>query len=132
MSRISILIQDFKYPPETIKDDNLELTAETAVASYEAVIAELCRKTPPFWKPDAIQELRLCVLQAFRRSRYLDSETMIQDLNTRLKSMEKLERNRGMREAPEILDPLELQEHIKAGYYHEPDRGRKLKIHNHL
>jgi hypothetical protein len=108
------------------------LTAQTAIASYESTIAELCRKCHPFWKQDAIQELRLCVLQAFRRSPFIQSEIMIGDLSTRLKRLEKLERNRGMTDAPEILDPLELDEHIRSGYYQEPDRGRKTRIHNHL
>jgi len=132
MSRISILKQDFKYLPETISEENLSLTPETAVASYEPTIAEICRKAQSFWKEDALQELRLCVIQAFRRNPFLNSDIMIDDLNTRFKRLDKLERNRGMVDAPEILDPLELREHIKTGYYHQPDRGRKVKIHNHL
>ncbi|MCK5016267.1 MAG: hypothetical protein KAS32_04270 [Candidatus Peribacteraceae bacterium] len=133
MNKIESLIQNFKYPPEAIKDNNLMLTPKTAVKYYEPAIKSLTHTCPRFYKQDAIQELKLCVLQAHKATKgNILPEIMLRQLNDRLKRMVKLERNRGMTYCPDNYDFVELAEKVKESVYNIQNNGNKTKIHNRL
>lgn len=106
---------------------------QQALDRYEDDILQITCKCPRFWRDDARQELRLCVLQMCKLSHgKLNDDFMGIILKRRFKQIDKLERNRGMRYAPDDMDLANLEQSIRQGYYKIDDRGHKLKIHNHL
>ena len=132
-NKVESLIENFKYPPESIKDGNLMLTPETAVEYFKPAIKSLTSTCPPFYKQDATQELKLCVLQAHKATNgNILPEIMLRQLNDRLKRMVKLERNKGMTYCPDSYDFVELADQIRESVYNMQDNGKQTKIHNHL
>lgn len=127
----------FKYPPESIQTGNLLITAIQTIDAFESIIYKIC-KAPPFWKKDAIQELKLCVLECHNKIKnrqpgtQLNPQIVIKRLKQRFKVLSKLERNRGIKQSPDKVDPSELFNNIKQNHYEVDDTGHKLKIHNHL
>ena len=113
----------------------MSLSIKNALSRYESDILYLTRKCPAFWKPDIRQELRytvirLCQLTDPKGS--LDDNLVKLTIIREFKRFCKLERNKGMKYAPDVVNWLDITEDIKQFHYNIVNNGDKVKIHNHL
>lgn len=126
---------DFKYSPNLIDNDgNLQMTALQAVEAYDGIIKRIC-KAPGFWRADAIQELKLCVLEQFKlKKQRLNPAILINKLHDRFNDFASLERNRGIKNT-DRASKAEIEYNVNKLLWDVEDIddvGYKVKIHNHL
>ena len=125
ITKTQLLIQDFHYPAEVMQSGKLQLSPEQAIEAFQNVIKAICRGTPIFWRQDALQELKLAILECYQITRNLKPNIVINRLKERYDKMRQFEYNSGARLTDEINE-------IQSNIYNVDNTGNKIRIHNHL
>ena len=94
------------------------------------------RKQPRFWRNDLQQELRLyTIINHIRATKHQKAPNigLIQmELQAKLKSFIKLERNHGIKYTPDNIDYESIENSIVHDNYNIHQKGLKLIINNRL
>lgn len=111
----------------------MENTDLALIAEYQGEIDRLTDRCPRFWRQDAIQQLKLTVLEC---ERVYDGQLrrlyVLTCLKKRFRALDSLERNRGMRDCPDVIDWYDLERRAKEHAYTVRHVGNTTIFEKHV
>ena len=108
-------------------------TDEEMLEKFEPIIIEMTHKCPRFWREDLQQELRFDVLKCLQvYDGQLSTAIVKKRFMETIKSFEMLERNRGMRDCPDVIDWYELERRAKEHAYTVRHVGNTTIFEKHV